>query len=159
MKIIFFLLNCFFLQTAVLAEEMQDIYKYKSKDGVVEFTDEIKPDESPKKHVQIKRSTAEENAQRQEKLELIRAKDKELYKRLAIDREKKRHQELALKKQREEAKAEQRRQQQQVQQEHYYYGYPYWRRPWYPNRPHPPHRPGRPEHLPTPLPAQLPAAR
>jgi hypothetical protein len=157
MKISLILLFGFFLPTA-LAEEMQDIYEYKDKKGVVEFTDEIKPDETLEKHVQIKRSTAEENAVREEKLELIMAKDKELDKKLAIERKKERQQELALKQQREAAKAEQLRKQQAEQQwEQYNNGNPYWRQGSYPPYgPMPPHRPDYPE-TPVQLPAQLPA--
>lgn len=158
MKSMFNLLIYLCLQTAY-AEEVQDIYKYKNKEGVIEFTDELKPNASPKKHIQIKRSTEEENAIREEKLELIKAKDKELDKRLAIEREKKQRQELALKKQREKAKAEQLKIQQQTQQEQeqYYYGWPYWQHPM----PMPPIHPGRPAlpPRPRPLPAQLPAER
>ncbi len=164
MKIYLMILFCFFLQAA-FAQEIQDIYKYKNKDGSVEFTDQVKPDASPKKHLQIKRSSEEENALREKKLELIRAKDKELDQRLAIERKKKQQQELALKKQKEKNRAEQLRQQQaEQQQDQYYYGNPYWQVPYPPLRPLPPHHPGRPglpPHRPDnpKVPVQLPTGR
>lgn len=85
--------NCFkfglFYFTVTLsmqAAAVQDVYEYTNKKGVTEFTDEIKADKTPEKHIQIKKMTADEKAQSQQKLEQIMDKDKELDKRLARER-------------------------------------------------------------------------
>ena len=67
--------------TSLLAE--QTVYQYKNSDGVVEFTDAVKADKKPEKQIKIKKMTAEEEAQSQERLEEIRKKDAQLNKRLA----------------------------------------------------------------------------
>ncbi len=76
----------FSLLLAVQAEAVQDIYEYKNKQGVTEFTDEPKTDKTPEKHIQIEKRTAEEEALSKQKLDKIREKDAQLDKRLAHER-------------------------------------------------------------------------
>ncbi len=78
----------FFIMTVSMqASAVQDVYEYTNKQGVVEFTDEIKADKKPDKHLQIKKMTPEEEALGEQKLEKIMEKDKELDKRLARERQ------------------------------------------------------------------------
>jgi len=76
----------FSLLFALQVEAVQDIYEYKNKQGVTEFTDEVKRDKAPEKHIQIEKRTPEEEALSQQKLDKIIEKDAQLDKRLAHER-------------------------------------------------------------------------
>ena len=65
---------------------VQDVYEYKNKQGVTEFTDELKTDKVPEQHIQIEKRTAEEEALSQQKLDKIRQRDDQLDKKLAQER-------------------------------------------------------------------------
>jgi len=87
-KKIFFNLSIlpFSLLLAVQVEAVQDVYKYKNKQGVIEFTDERKTDKTPEKHIQIEKRSAEEEALSEQKLDKIMEKDAQLDKRLDHER-------------------------------------------------------------------------
>lgn len=74
----------------------QDVYEYINKQGVTEFTDELKSSKTPESHIQIEEMTLEEEALSKQKLDKIMEKDAELDKRLARERqiENKRRQEF-----------------------------------------------------------------
>ncbi|MCK5662003.1 MAG: DUF4124 domain-containing protein, partial [Thiotrichaceae bacterium] len=42
---------------------VQDVYEYKNKDGVTEFSDQIEADKKLEKHIQIQKRTPEQEAQ------------------------------------------------------------------------------------------------
>ena len=65
---------------------VQDVYEYQNKEGVTEFTDQVKDNKQLEKHIQIPKRTAEQEAQSQEKLNTIMEKDKDLNKKLANER-------------------------------------------------------------------------
>lgn len=65
---------------------VQDVYEYQNKEGVTEFTDQVNDNKKLEKHIQIPKTTPEQEAQGKEKLDGIMAKDKELDKRLAKER-------------------------------------------------------------------------
>jgi len=67
------------------AFSVQDVYEYQNKEGVTEFTDQVKDNKKLEKHIQIPKRTSEQEAQSKEKLDGIMAKDKELDKKLAND--------------------------------------------------------------------------
>jgi len=68
------------------AFSVQDVYEYKNKEGVTEFTDQVQDNKQLEKHIQIPKRTSEQEAQSKEKLDNIIEKDKELDKKLANDR-------------------------------------------------------------------------
>jgi len=65
----------------------QDVYEYKSNEGVTEFTDQVKPDVKPVNQMQIKKMTPEEEAESKAKLDSIREKDKELDQRVKLQQQ------------------------------------------------------------------------
>ena len=72
--------------SSIPALAVQDVYKYQNKEGVTEFTDQVKGDKKPENHIQIPKRTVEQEAQSKEKLDDIMKKDKELDKKLANER-------------------------------------------------------------------------
>ncbi|MCU7836466.1 MAG: hypothetical protein KZQ83_14605 [gamma proteobacterium symbiont of Taylorina sp.] len=66
---------------------VQDVYEYQNKEGVTEFTDKMKANKKPEKHIQIQKMTPEQEIQSKEKLDEIMAKDEKLDKRLAKEKE------------------------------------------------------------------------
>ena len=85
------LLNFTALSFAVLSTmpcfSVQDVYEYKNKDGVTEFTDQIEADKKLEKHIQIQKRTPEQEAQSKAKLDEIIKKDNELDKKIAKERQ------------------------------------------------------------------------
>ena len=81
------LLTLTVLAVAVLASfpvfSVQNVYEYQNPGGVTEFTDQVKADQQAEKHIQIKKRTAEQEAQSKAKLAEIMKKDRELDERLA----------------------------------------------------------------------------
>ena len=130
----------------IQAQAVQDVYEYKNKEGVTEFTDEVKVNKVPEKHTQIKKMTPEEEAKGQQKLDQIMEKDKALDERLAKERQLENKRRAEAQKQAQEAKKNEgqdddngrRRYRDNV------YG-PYPIRPGIPNNPN---RPGKPVQLP-----------
>lgn len=85
-----FLLNLTVFSFAVFstmpAFSVQDVYEYKDKEGVTEFTDQQETGKKLEKHIQIEKRTPEQEAQSKEKLDEIMKKDKQLDKKIAKDR-------------------------------------------------------------------------
>lgn len=136
----------FTLLVVAQAEAVQDVYEYKNKKGVTEFTDQAKDGKVPEKQFQIQKRTPEEEAQSKEKLEHIMEKDKELDKRLAEQRrlENERIREY------QEQQALKRQQELPVQDDdHYSRRNKNWR-PGVPIRPVEPGKPGHPIAKPKP---------
>lgn len=71
----------------VSSETVQNVYEYQNAQGVTEFTDTIKTDKAVVNQLQIKKQTPEEEAQSKAKLEQLMEKDKELDKRLNLQRQ------------------------------------------------------------------------
>ena len=84
------LLTLITLSFAVLSTmpsfSVQDVYEYKNKDGVTEFTDQIEADKKLEKHIQIQKRTPEQEAQSKAKLDEVIKKDNELDKKIAKER-------------------------------------------------------------------------
>ncbi len=90
----------FFLTFFMPVLAVQDVFEYKNKEGVTEFTDELKENKTPESHVQIKKMTPEQEDESKQKLEQIMEKDKELDKRLAREKQLENERRLKIEKQR-----------------------------------------------------------
>ena len=82
-----------------IAQEIQDVYQYKTDEGVTEFTDQVKPEKELINHSQIRKMTSEEEQLRQEKLDEIIEKDKQADRQRALQNQL--EQERRLRQQRE----------------------------------------------------------
>jgi len=80
---------------------VQDVYEYQNAQGVTEFTDQVKADKEPVKQMQIKKMTAEEEAQSEAKLEQIIEKDKALDERVKLQRQLENERNLRLQREQE----------------------------------------------------------
>ncbi len=67
----------------VAQEAVQEVYEYKNKKGVTEFTDQVDPNKKLEKHIEIPKRTADQEAQSQAKLNTIVENDKKLDARVA----------------------------------------------------------------------------
>ena len=73
-----------FVNNRAITQEKQDVYQYKTDEGVTEFTDQVKPEKDLIRHSQIRKMTAEEELLRQEKLDEIIEKDKQADRQRAL---------------------------------------------------------------------------
>jgi len=69
--------------TSPIAFSAQDVYEYKNKAGVTEFTDQKNNNAKLQKHIQIDKTTAEQEARSEEKLQQIIKNDQQLDKQIA----------------------------------------------------------------------------
>lgn len=120
-------------------EAVQNVYQYQNSEGVTEFTDAVKANQEPEKQFQIKKMTAEEEAQSQQKLEQIMEKDKALDKRLT--RERRLENERRLRYQEQQAAQRKERNSEDDSDDNNFYGGGYYRRPGLPLNPGRPMRP------------------
>ena len=56
---------------SMLVLAAQDIYQYEDKEGVTEFTDRLKPDKTPKQHIQIENTPARQIVEGQDRLDKL----------------------------------------------------------------------------------------
>ncbi|MCP3848818.1 MAG: hypothetical protein GY694_01080 [Gammaproteobacteria bacterium] len=145
-----FLKNYWFLSLAITASTqvyaVQDVYEYKNSEGVTEFTDALKDDKTPEKHIQIDKMTPEQEAKSQKKLDRIMEKDKLLDERLAKERKLENEQRLA-----EQRKIQEANEKKQQENESNDGSNRYYDRGYYPGVPGRPVRP-----IVKPRPIQLP---
>jgi hypothetical protein len=87
--------------TYSFAESVQEVYKYKNKDGVIEYTDHVKSDKKLIGHKEIQKMTPEQEAASKAKLDEIMEKDKALDEKLALERKLERERQLRLQQQSE----------------------------------------------------------
>lgn len=132
------------LQTSdLLADNTQQVYEYKNKDGVTEFTDQLKQDKEIVSESKIKKMTPEQEAESKAQLEAIVEKDKELDKQRALRNQLEKERRLRLQKEKEleQLKKEQAEESEKDKNS----GDIYWR-----TRPkrYPPVRPEQPIHRP-----------
>jgi hypothetical protein len=80
------------------AFSVQDVYQYENKEGLKEFTDRVKPDQAPKKHIQIENTSAKQEAEGKARLDEIIKSNAEYDKKIA---EQKRQENERLRYQRE----------------------------------------------------------
>jgi len=69
--------------TSPIAFSAQDVYEYKNKAEVTEFTDQKNNNAKLQKHIQIDKTTAEQEARSEEKLQQIIKNDQQLDKQIA----------------------------------------------------------------------------
>lgn len=153
-------LTVFTLMTgiSISAYSVQDVYEYEDKSGTIEFTDRVKTNIKPERHIQIEKRTPQQEAKSQAILNDIIKKDQEFDRYMAEQR-------------RLESEYRQRQReintQRSIQYDEYedydnnrygYYGRSYRYRPWrpivHPRPVHPIEKP-KPVHKPKPISSQV----
>jgi len=82
-------ISLIFILSAVntFAEGVHEVYEYQGKDGVPEFTDQVKPDKSVKSVQQIKKTSPEQEQQSREKLQRLVEKDRQRDKQRTLEKQ------------------------------------------------------------------------
>ena len=149
------LLILFSLSMPVLS--VQDVYQYENEAGVKEFTDRVKLEQAPKKHIQIENTSAEQEAAGKARLDEIIRSNEEYDKKIA---EQKRLENERLRYQQEinsQNSKEQAPEYYEDDNRYGYYGRYYRPRPGHPiERPKPKPKPVHPIERPKPVRPQLP---